>query len=369
MKRLVLGGGGHAHVEVLRRFAALPPAGVELVLVSPGAATAYSGMMPGVVAGFYARRDLMIDLALLASRCGARFLRARIASVDAAARSVALDDGTRLAYDALSLDVGSTPGTGGAQGVAAHALRVKPIVSFLDAWDALLARAERGGVRRLALVGGGAAGIEILLSMQHRLRADAGADVPECHLVTDAPELLPGHDARVRAIFDGVFAARGVRVHAAAPVVRVEPGRLLAANGLALDADAIVWATGASPPALAVSSGLALDAAGYVAIGETLQSSSHAEVFAAGDMASMVGHPRPRSGVYAVRQGPPLAANLRAFLAGRPLVRYVPQRRALALITTGDRHAVASRGKLTLQGRWVWRWKDWIDRRFVARYV
>jgi selenide,water dikinase len=144
---------------------------------------------------------------------------------------------------------------------------------------------------------------------------------------------------------------------------------VLRADGGEILADAIVWATGAGAPALLQGSGLALDQNGFVAVGETLQSVSHREVFAAGDVASILGHPRPRSGVYAVRQGPPLAHNLRAALTGARMVRHVPQAKSLALITSGDRYAVASRGNWALEGRWVWRWKDWIDRRFMERYA
>jgi selenide,water dikinase len=136
-----------------------------------------------------------------------------------------------------------------------------------------------------------------------------------------------------------------------------------------IEADAIVWATGAGAPALVAASALARDADGFLTVEETLQSTSHANVFAAGDVATMIDHPRPRSGVYAVRQGPPLAHNLRAAVAGGAMVRHVPQRRALAIITTGGRHAVATRGDWAVAGGWVWRWKDWIDRRFMARYA
>jgi selenide,water dikinase len=143
---------------------------------------------------------------------------------------------------------------------------------------------------------------------------------------------------------------------------------MVAADGRRIEADAIVWATGAAALPWLRGLGVALDAAGFVVVNESLQSISDAHVFAVGDCATMVGHPRPRSGVFAVRQGPPLAANLRAALTGRLLARYVPQERALSLVSAGDRYAVASRGRWAAEGRWAWRWKDWIDRRFVARY-
>lgn len=368
MKRLVLAGGGHAHVEVLRRLRLAPIEDVEVVLVSPHADTPYSGMLPGLVAGLYRRTEAYIALAPLARLPRARFVIGRVALFAPAASAVVLEDGERLEYDVLSLDIGSTPATAGVPGAREHTIGVKPVDAFLARFAALVGEVRAGAVRRIAVVGGGAAGIEVLLAMRQRLAAE-GAPAVEWRLVTDAAELLPSHAAGVRKVFARVLAERGVAVHLDHRAERVLPGRVLCAAGREIAADAIVWAIGAGPPALLRDSGLALDGAGFVAVGETLQSSSHANVFAAGDVASIIGHPRPRSGVYAVRQGPPLAHNLRAALQGEALVRHVPQRHALAIISTGNRYAVATRGNWVLEGRWVWRWKDWVDRRFMARYA
>jgi selenide, water dikinase len=368
MKRLVLAGGGHAHVEVLRRFALARPAGTEIVLVTPSAQTPYSGMLPGHVAGFYAREEMFIDVARLAEACGARFVVARVAALDAAAGGMQLDDGTRMAYDFVSLDVGSTPATAGADGVAQHALAVKPIEAFLAGWAALLLRIADGSVRRVAVVGAGAAGVEMLLAMRHRAHATANGAAVEWQLVTDAVDILAGFPEGVRRRFLRVLAARGVIVHRQSPVARVDGEGVRTTSGILVPADAVIWATGAAAPAWLADSRLVLDQAGFVAVDGTLRASSHRNVFAAGDAATMTAHPRPKSGVYAVRQGPVLARNLAASLADSPLERYVPQRDALALITTGDRHAVATRGGWSLAGEWVWRWKDRIDRRFMARY-
>lgn len=218
------------------------------------------------------------------------------------------------------------------------------------------------------MVGAGAAGVEVLLAMQHRLRALAPAADIAFHLVGDAETLLAGHNARVRAIFKRVLEARGVTVHLGHAVERVGRGLLHLVGGGTLEADAVIWATGASAPSWPRLSGLAVDDRGFIRVDERLQSISHPGVFAAGDIASVDGHPRPKNGVYAVRAGPPLAANLRRALTGQALAAWTPQTRALALISTGDRYAVASRGGLALEGSWVWRWKNGIDRRFIRRY-
>jgi selenide,water dikinase len=247
---------------------------------------------------------------------------------------------------------------------------VKPVDAFLRAWEAFLERARTGELKGAVVVGGGAAGIEMALAMQHRVASVTGRpDAVEWQLVTDVDVLLPAHNDRTRRIFRRLLAAREVEVHLSSRVVRVERGTVFAANGYRVAGDAIVWATGAAASPRLAASGLAVDDQGFVAVDETLRSTSHRHVFATGDCATILGHPRPKSGVYAVRQGPPLARNLRAAVEGRPLERYVPQVRSLALISTGDRYAVATRGGWALEGRWVWRWKDWIDRRFMRRYA
>jgi selenide,water dikinase len=369
VKRIVLVGGGHSHVEVLRRFGRSPAAGVELVLVSPHRWTPYSGMLPGLVAGHYAFAETHIDLERVARFARARFLPTIATALDPAGRAMTLADGARLEFDLVSLDVGSTPATAGIPGAADHALGVKPVDAFLRAWDVLVARARDGALKRAVVVGGGAAGIEMVLAMQHRIAAVTGrADAVEWQLVTDVDDLLPAHGTKVRRIFRRLLAEREVEVHLSSRVVRVERGSVIAANGYRVSGDAILWATGAAASPRFAASGLATDDRGFIAVDETLRSTSHPNVFATGDCATLVGQPRPKSGVYAVRQGPPLARNLRAAAMGLPLERHVPQPDALALISTGDRCAVASRDGWALQGRWVWRWKDWIDRRFMRRY-
>ena len=366
MKKLVLLGGGHAHVEVLRRLGLHPMSGVELTLVSPDRHTPYSGMLPGLVAGHYDFNDAHIDLEPLAHFAGARFLQTSAIALNAAQRCVTLADGSTLAYDAISMDVGSTPPAQGIAGAAEHTLPVRPVRDFLPAWEALLARA--GEARTLAMVGGGAAGVEMLLAMQHRLMQLPAPHEFHYVLVTDTPHLLANHASGVRATLTRNLARKHIAVHCATRVARVEARALIAENGARIEADAIFLATGAAAPRWLTGSGLTLNEKKFININKYLQSSSHAEIFAAGDCATIAGAHYPKSGVYAVRQGPPLAENLRRFLCGESLIAYSPQPRTLALISTGEPHAIASWGALSFHGNWVWRWKDGIDRKFMAKY-
>ena len=279
-----------------------------------------------------------------------------------------------MAYDYLSINIGSTPQMSNVPGATEHAIPVKPIDGFNQRWQLLLERVRKhAGVTRIAVVGGGAGGVELTLAMQYRLRHElraAGRNPDELrfHLLTSDPVILPTHNASVRRAFEQALAKRGVALHCSAEVNEVSATRLQTAGGESVDADEIVWVTRAGGAPWLRATGLALDADGFIQVSDTLQTLTDPKVFAAGDIASMVNYPREKAGVFAVRQGPPLAENLRRAVEGRTLKPYRPQSKWLALISTGDRYAVASRGALGFQGAWVWRWKDWIDRRFMRQF-
>jgi selenide, water dikinase len=364
---LVLVGGGHAHVHVLKRFGMRPAAGIRVSLIARDLETPYSGMLPGYVAGLYRFDECHIDLVRLARFAGARLIHAEAVGLDRAARQVLCRDRPPVRYDVVSLDIGSTPRLDDVPGAAEHTTPVKPIADFAPRWEALLERARRQGRVRLAIVGGGAGGVELALSAQHRLRALLGT-APEVTLVT-REGLLPSHNRRVQLLFRRLFAERGIGVVTGSPVVRVEPGRLVTADGGGIAFDEALWVTEAAGAAWLADTGLPLDMRGFVVVDENLRSPADPAVFAAGDIATMPAHPREKAGVYAVRAGPPLADNLRRALAGRSLRRAVPQKRALALIGSGDGKAAASRGPFAAYGRPLWRLKDWIDRRWMRRYT
>lgn len=369
MKRLVLLGGGHSHVEVLRQFGLRPAAGVEITLVSPARHTAYSGMLPGLIAGHYQFQDSHIDLEYLARFSGARRLPSAARNIDTLRREVKLADGTAIEYDFLSIDIGSNSARPARTGSADAAIAVKPVEEFLPAWNSLMARACTGQVKNILVVGGGAGGVELLLAMQHRLAHLPAARATGFALLTDSDRLLPALNPGTRRAFQRILSERQIKVHFNCRVSSVEPTAAVLADGARIAADAIILATGAGAPAWLRETTLELNAAGFIATDERLQSLSHPGIFAAGDCATIAGYSYPKSGVYAVRQGPILARNLRLALAGETLATYRPQPRTLALISTGDRYAVAAYGGLAMQGAWVWRWKDYIDRKFMARYA
>jgi len=365
VKRLVLIGGGHSHVEVVRRLGLRPSVSLHVMLVSPQRFTPYSGMLPGLIAGHYDYLDCHIDLVGLCAASSVEWVQDAVVGLDPAQREFRLASGARVGYDLASIDIGSAPPPAPDAPADSQDIPVKPTETFLAWWDQVRIRAKRSRLRLLT-VGGGAAGVEVTLAMQHRLRAEGVR--ASFSIATMEPCILASHSPRVRRCFEQVLRARGVGVLSGAKVVGVEAGIAQLDSGARVEADGLVWALGPKAASWPAAAGVATDEAGFVLVDRHLRSISHPDLFAAGDIATLRDRPHPKSGVYAVRHGPPLEENLRRTLSGERLLAYAPQRTALALISTGDKYAVASWGPLTARGAWVWHWKDRIDRKFMARY-
>jgi selenide,water dikinase len=374
VKDLVLIGGGHTHVAVLKRFGMRPVPGVRITLITRDVHTPYSGMLPGLVSGHYAFDDVHIDLAPLSRFAGARLFHHPVTGLDLERQHVLCDGRPPVPYDLLSLNIGSAPSFGSVPGAAEVVVPVKPISRFVPRWDRIRARvAASDGPVRIGVVGAGAGGVELTLAAEYALRharQEAGRpeDAVEIHLFGSSHTIVSTHNRGMRRRLERALRERGVHLHLGQPVASVAEGQLTLADGRTVAVDEILWVTQAGAASWLAESGLEVDGQGFVRVDDTLQSCSHPGVFAAGDAAAVVNHPREKAGVFAVRQGPPLADNLRRALVGRPLKPFRPQQRFLTLVSTGGRHAVGSRGWWSFEGDVVWRWKDWIDRRFMSLY-
>jgi len=370
VKDLVLAGGGHSHVQVLKRLAMKPVGGLRVTLISSEVHTPYSGMLPGYIAGHYDWNEIHIDLAPLCARAGARLIAAPIQGLDLDHNLLHCGSRAPVRFDLLSINCGSAPLIGPIDGADRFGISVKPINRFLPRWQRLLDRLRTGGDERfrLGVVGGGAGGVELALSIGHRLTAVEKIANVDIFLVTADQTLLADHSPGVQVRLKKELARAAIDVHCGVRIVAAESGRLRGGAGETLPVDEVLWVTQAAAQPWPAAAGLAVDAAGFIRVNENLQSISHARVFAAGDIAGIDGHPRPKSGVFAVRQGPVLSENLRRMACGRRMIPYRPQKYFLSLISTGDRRAVASRHRFSARGAWVWRWKNWIDRRFVAGF-
>ncbi len=365
-QHVVLAGGGHAHVNVLKSFAMRPEPATRLTVVSPHSYSTYSGMVPGVLAGQYDLRAAQIDVRALAARAGATFIADRVVRIDPHERVLHLHERPPLAYDLLSLDIGSRPSAADRVAEGAPVSMVKPIEVAAAEIKAALAEPAPVGGRQVVVVGAGAGGCEIAFALAAQLRAEGKGQVTICERA-DRP-LATRHPRTSTAVLRA-FAAHGIQFLAEVIVVRVDVFGVRLADGRVLPASLVVWATGAAGPELLARSALPVDERGFLRVGDDLRCVEYPEIFAAGDCTTLASHPElPKAGVYAVRQGPTLAANLRAVVRGQRTQRFRPQRDFLALLNTGDGRAILSRGALALHGRLAWRLKDHIDRRFIRLY-
>lgn len=342
MKRILLVGAGHAHLAVLRSLKEEPLQGARFALVAPHPKQIYSGMLPGVIAGHYRRDEAEIDVARLAEAASAEYIPGEVMKLDPAQKLARLRDGAELEYDVVSINVGSLVQRSAVSG-AQFALPVKPHEAFLQK----LATAK---VNRVAIAGAGVTGAEIAMALRYR-----GAAVT---LYSDKASLWPPPLERV-------LRRMGVDVRPGMAVNEIERGPVVISGAAIQEFDLVLLATAPAPHAWLRETGLPCDDEGFLLVDAMLRSTGHPEVFAAGDCATLATRALPRSGVYALRQGETLAATFRRMASGEPPQPYEPQPQALALVSCGRRYALAQRGAWTAQGRWVWWWKNHLDRRWI----
>jgi selenide,water dikinase len=370
---IVLVGGGHAHVAVLKSFGMKPEPGVRLNVISPTSLTPYSGMLPGYLAGHYTLEETHLDLRALARFAGARFYQTAATSLDLAAGTIICGERPPVAFDLMSIDIGSTPSENGITD-AERAIPVKPVDRFLARWDEV----ERsivadGGRHRLVVIGAGAGGTETALALDFRARqalarAGKSTDGFEVAIVAQSSEPLETHGPGTRRRMRRAIERAGIAFHGGHSVKAIEDGRVVCEPAIDLPFDSVVLVTPGSAAPWLGNTGLALDERGFIRVHDTLQSVTDPRVFGAGDTIAFEPRALPKSGVYAVREGPFLATSLRALAAGGTPRAYHPQRRTLALISMGKKRAVLSYGAASVEGDWAWRFKDWIDRRWMRKY-
>ena len=382
-KRLVLVGGGHAHLFVLEALAQGQLRPNEAVLLSAYPQHAYSGMMPGFIGGRYRREEVEFDLAAIARRVGTTFVEGTAIRIDAGSRVVTLADGRAISYDVASFAVGSEPAGVELPGVRAHALFLKPIQRAVEIVPALERAAREAGPEpvRALIVGGGLAGVEVGLAVRRRLDR-LGTARAIVTIIEAGHELMADRSPAAAAHAQRALGRGEVSVRLGTVVTEVGAGYARLASGAVIQADVLIWASGATAPDWFRASGLPVDSAGFLLVDDTLRSVGAPEIFAAGDAAAFRSHPRtPKAGVYAVRAGPVLAHNIGVALGGagvprsdqgdpesRPYRVYRPQRRFLALVNTGDGRAMLSYGPFAITSRWAMALKDRIDRGFMKRF-
>ncbi|MCV2877082.1 selenide, water dikinase SelD [Rhodobacteraceae bacterium XHP0102] len=360
-REIVLVGGGHSHALVARMWGMRPLAGARLTMISPHPSAAYSGMLPGALAGHYAPQDVEIDLVRLARFADARLILDPATEIDRAAKQVILKGGRRIAYDTLSIDIGITTDMPALSGFSEHALPIKPLERFATVWEAFVGNAPKAA--RIAIIGGGVAGVEVAMAVAHRLR---GTGCKVDITIFERARALQELPQRAQTNLRFELTKAGIALREQTQILAITEKMIHLADGTQHPADLILGAAGARAHDWLTQTGLALKD-GFIRVGPTLQSVSDPHIFATGDCAYFDHAPRSKAGVYAVRSAMPLFENLRAMTTGGALRPYHPQKTYLKLISLGDQRAIATRGSFVAKLPGLWRWKDHIDRSFMAQ--
>lgn len=377
VKHLVLLGGGHSHLAVLKHLGMNPVSGLAVTLISKDMNTPYSGSLPSYIAGFHAHNDIHIDLRPLAQFANARIIQAEVKSINLERKEVKLPGRPAISFDLISLNIGSNPDAIKIPGAQNFAFGIKPINDFIIHFQSILKLAVENLKSHkefnIAIVGGGPASVELAFALQFRIHKELKLKITDksllnIKLISADQELLSSHNKKVRKFATIELEKRGIELVLDTQVKAFKKNMVVCENGDYFNADKILYATGASIPSWPGDSGLALSEDGFIEVNNHLQSTSHDFVFVAGDAATIKDQVRPKSGVYAVRQGTPLAKNLVRFSTGKRLLRYKPQAHALALMSTGNKSAIASRNNIFYHGRIIWSIKQKIDAAFVRKY-
>jgi len=372
---VVLLGIGHTNAHVLRKWKMKPLENAELVCVSNFPISTYSGMLPGALSGQYPSEKMEIDLVRLCASAGVRLILDEVVGVDPLEQRLLFRNRPSLAYDALSIGVGSVPTFGDVE-ISDHnpLISVKPMQTFLSRLRDRLEACGGGGNPRVAVVGGGIGSIEIALCLDQRMKTNPtslgleSGQQCEISLITGGDRIGAGLLESTRDKVESHFQRRGIKAIAGSRVAQITPSGLVLKNGATEEADVVIWATSAIAPPILKALSLESDERGFVLTKSTLQSTSSDQIFAVGDSGTMQDQALVKAGVFAVRQGPFLWDNIRRLLENRKLVNYVPQANFLKLINTADGSAIGEYKSRSFQGRWCWALKNRIDLKFMKMY-
>lgn len=364
---VVLVGGGHAHALLLRAWGMKPVPGARLTLINPAPSAPYSGMLPGFVAGHYARAQLEIDLVRLARHAGARLVVGEATGLDRYDRVVRVAGRPPIRFDIASVDIGITTDLPDLPGFAEHGVPAKPLGAFAEAWEGFVARVRAGAAApHVAVIGAGVAGVELAMAARHRLATSGVAD-PQVTLIEERGTILRDVGVSARLVLTRELGARGITLRNRARAVQVTAQAVVLADGTEVPAAFTIGAATARPQGWLAETGLEL-VEGCIAVEETLRARSDPAVYAVGDCAHLAADPRPKAGVYAVRAAPVLLNNIRADLIGSTRKAFRPQQGYLKLISLGAKEAVADRFGFAPKGAGIWAWKDRIDRDFMEQF-
>lgn len=369
-------GIGHTNAHVVHEWASHPIENCELICVSRFPTATYSGMLPGTLGRQFGDDEMRIDLQSLADRSQAKIIFADTCGIDRQSREILFTDHDPIAFDALSIGVGSVPAGLDQHRQSTSLVPIKPMQTFLQRLDHQIdinreSNSDSGNCQsplRVAIVGGGVASIEIAFCLEQRFQKGNLSNGFAIEIFTSSDSIAKGMNSRSVVRLRRMLEKRKIKVHCQRRVEEANSDHIVTNNGVCFDADIVIWATGAAAPPVLSKLGLRMEERGFIATSQTLQSLSDPQIFAVGDSGTVVQSPSPKAGVYAVRQCPVLWHNLRALMSGETMQQFEPQTGFLKILNTGDGKAFLQYGRFTAHARWCWKFKTWLDKSFIKKF-
>ncbi|MGY6529782.1 MAG: FAD-dependent oxidoreductase [Cyanobacterium sp.] len=370
MKKLVLIGGGHSHAIALKIYYDKPIQNTQITLINEVKKTPYSGMLPAHIAGYYSFNQTHIDLEKLAQKTNSTLIIDQVINIDPIQKIVTCLSGKTVEYDILSIDIGSTPDDSKIKGAKKYGIKAKPVPTLLKKWQEIINKLDHNPNQNLTLniVGGGAGGVELALNMHQRLTNIISPKNININIINRGEALLNNHNQSASKIFNRLLQKKGINCILNTEIVEILADKIITKERKIIKGDYTFLVTNASPASWLKNTGLSLDKKGFILVKNTLQTLSHGNIFATGDIATIKDNPSPKAGVFAVRQGKPLYQNWRSLLEEKNLKPYFPQSFYLSLIGTGDKKAVAIWGNFAYKSSLFWYLKDYIDKKFMEQF-
>ena len=364
-KKLVLIGGGHSHILLLKKLGMQPIKGLNITLITPNPELVYTGMLPAAILGVYSFEQIKVDLFNLVNFANSKIIFSYVNKIDLRKKVVCLDERTPIEFDILSIDIGINYQLLNVPGSERFSTPVKPFDNFINQWEKFLSNlTARENTPELSIIGAGAAGCELALCINFKLKSLG--KIPKIHLI-DKTEIAGNFPDRAKANILKLLNRNKVILQNNANISSISKGRVHLEEGKIITSDLILSAAGGKPHKWLSETELNLEN-GFLSIKQSLQSTSHDFVFASGDCASIINLPTQKAGVFAVRSAPFLYQNIKNYLSSKKLKRYNPQKKFLQALTIDNKKALLFWGSFSLQGTIPWIFKDFVDKSFIKKF-
>ncbi len=362
IKQLVLIGGGHANVQILKKLCMNRIKGLHTILISEHFEATYSGMTPGYIHRDFSREEISIDLQRLCFNAGTTFIKDKVIKLETNNKKIVLQNFPSINYDILSINTGSISNTKGIKieklSKCFFAKPISSLVNNLGQIDKIISNKKN----RISIIGGGVASYELAFSLLRRYENNLEITIFGKNILKEK-----NLNEKTKKNLKKISSDLGIKEYSG-EVISITETHLVLSSGDKFDSDLNLLSSGANIEIWLSESNLDKDKNGFIVVDNNLLSKSDKNIFVTGDACTVEDNFRPKSGVMAVRQGQVLKENVFSKLTGKPLIKFKAQKNWLYLIGTHKNKALLNYFFLSFHGLWCWKLKEWIDRGFINKF-